>query len=75
MAFQDAPSPPMSPELYRQCQRAMHVLLPTGHLLRAERACLYILQTLGYHRTARFLGLWPWRWFVAAGYFVVARYR
>lgn len=65
----------MTPELFRQCQQAMQVYFPNGTLLRGGAACLYILQVLGYRRTAMIMGQWPLRWFVAAGYDVVARYR
>ena len=69
------PSPPMTPELYQQCQQAVHVRFADGHLLRAGRACLYILHTLGYHRTTTVLGRWPWIGLVELGYRCVARHR
>jgi predicted DCC family thiol-disulfide oxidoreductase YuxK len=65
----------MTPALYEQCKRAMHVVLPDGRLLRAGRACLYILHTLGYRRTAAVLGVRPLVWGVEVGYWLVARYR
>jgi prepilin-type processing-associated H-X9-DG protein len=75
MPFQDMPAPPMTPELYRQCQQAMHVLFADGHWLRAGRASLYILHTLGYRRTTALLGRWPWICLVEVGYRFVARHR
>jgi predicted DCC family thiol-disulfide oxidoreductase YuxK len=65
----------MTPDLYRRCQQALHVWFPDGRLLRGGIACLYILETLGYRRTARFLRLRPCRWAVEAGYWLVARNR
>ena len=73
--FQDMPAPPMTPELYRQCQQALHVRFHDGRLLRAGQACLYILETLGCGRTVRLLQRWPLRWGVEAGYWLVARSR
>jgi predicted DCC family thiol-disulfide oxidoreductase YuxK len=75
MPFQDAPSPPMTPALYEQCERAMHVVLPDQHLLRGGGACLYILHVLGYRRTVAVFGLWPLSWMVDIGYAIVARNR
>lgn len=65
----------MTPELYEQCQQAMHVVLPDGRVLRGGRGCLYILHTLGYRRLATVLGLRPLSWGVDLGYRLVARYR
>jgi hypothetical protein len=69
------PSPPMTPDLYRRCQRALHVRFHDGRLLQGGRACMYILETLGYRRTATLFGRWPGRWAVEVGYWLVARYR
>ena len=73
--FQEALSPPMTPALYEQCKRAMHVVLPNGRVLRAGRGCLYILRLLGYRRIAAVLGVRPLIWGVEAGYWLAARYR
>ncbi len=75
MPFQEAPSPPMTPELYEQCKLAMHVVMPDGRVLRGGRASLYILHTLGYRSIATVLGLWPLGWCVDLGYDLVARNR
>ena len=65
----------MTPALYEACQHAVHVIVPDGRVLRGGRACLYILHTLGYSRTAMVLGLWPLCWGIDAGYELVARNR
>lgn len=75
MPFQELPTPPMTPELYRSCQQAVHVCLADGRMLRAGRACLYILHVLGYRRLATLLALPPCIWFVEGGYRLVARSR
>ena len=56
-------------------RESLHVRFADGHLLRAGRACLYILHTLGYHRTTTVLGHWPWICLVELGYRCVARHR
>lgn len=53
----------------------MHVRLADGRVLRAGRACLYILHALGYRRLATLLALPPCSWFVEVGYSLVARHR
>jgi len=73
--YQQAPSPPMTPELRSACARAVHVLTPEGEVLRAGRACLWILQRIGYPVLARVLALPPLVWLVELGYWLVARNR
>ena len=73
--YQEAPSPPMSPELAAACERAVHVLTREGRLLRAGRATLYILERVGWGLFARLLSLPPLVWLVEAVYWVVARNR
>ncbi len=65
----------MTPELYEQCRDAVHVIAADGLLLRGGRGCLYILDTLGYCRTATILGWWPLSWGVDLTYKLVARNR
>jgi predicted DCC family thiol-disulfide oxidoreductase YuxK len=73
--YQEAPSPPMTPELRLACTRAVHVLTPEGDVLRAARACLWVLQRTGYPVLARVLALPPLVWVVELGYWLVARNR
>lgn len=73
--YQDAPSPPMTPALRAACEKAVHVLLPGGTVLRAGRAALTVLELLGWKRTARLLLCPPLLWFVEIGYWIVAHNR
>lgn len=75
--FQEAPSPPMTPELREACRRAMHVLTAEGELLRAGRAALFVFErtTPGWRRLARIARFPPLLWGVELGYFLVARNR
>jgi predicted DCC family thiol-disulfide oxidoreductase YuxK len=75
MAYQQAPSPPMTPELRAACAQAMHVLTPDGRWLRGGRASLYILERIGFPALSRVLSLPPLVWGVEAGYWLVARNR
>jgi len=73
--YQQAPAPPMTPELRAACARAVHVLTPEGSLLRAGRACLWVLQRTGHPALSRVLSLPPLVWAVELGYWLVARNR
>ena len=56
-AYQDAPTPPMTPELYRACEFAVHTVDSDGRVLRAGRACLRLLELMGHGTLARFFAL------------------
>ena len=73
--YQEAPSPPMTPELSKATARAVHVITPEGRVLRAGRACLWVLERTGYPVLARVLSLPPLVWAVEVGYWLVARNR
>jgi predicted DCC family thiol-disulfide oxidoreductase YuxK len=73
--FQEAPSPPMTPELYAACVRAVHVITSHGHVLRAGRACLFVLGEAGYGFIASLLRLPPLIWLVEIGYVLVSTHR
>jgi predicted DCC family thiol-disulfide oxidoreductase YuxK len=73
--YQAAPSPPMTPELYSQCSRAVHVVTNRSQVLRAGRACLFIADQLGYDWIARPLLLPPFIWLVELGYKIAAANR
>jgi hypothetical protein len=75
VAYQDAPSPPMTPTLYAACERAIHVLQPDGTLLCAGRASMFILARIGWGWVARLLMLPPFIWAVELGYWIVAHNR
>ncbi len=73
--YQEAPSPPMTPDLYRACDRAVHVVRPDGVVLRAGRAVLYLLECVGWGWRARLFSLPPFIWAVELGYAIVAKNR
>jgi len=73
--YQQAPSPPMTPELRKACGRAVHLVMPDGALLRAGRACLWVLERVGFPVLARVLRVPPLVWAVEVGYWLVARNR
>jgi len=75
IAYQDAPSPPMTPQLREACQSAVHVVTPDGRMILAGRAFLFILQQIGHRRLARTLAQKPFIWFIELGYSIVARNR
>jgi len=73
--YQEAPSPPMTPALRAACARAVHVLTADGQVLRAGRACLWVLERTGHPLVARVLAVPPLVWLVELGYWLVARNR
>lgn len=75
MAFQECPSPPMTSELREECQSALHVLTVDGQVLRAGRACVFIVGVLGWRNAARVLSLQPFAFATELGYKLVAANR
>lgn len=75
LPYQEAPSPPMTPELAAACDRALYIVHPDGSMTRAGRAILYMLGSIGHPRLARWLARAPFVWLVEAGYWLVARNR
>ena len=78
--FQEAhrvlPSPPFTPQLRAACERALHVITTDGRVLRAGRATLFALRTIGWGgRLPRILSYPPFIYFIEFGYMVVARNR
>lgn len=75
MPFQEAPTPPMTPEMYEACHKAVHVVKTDGEVLRAGRAAMFILQEIGYSVLGRVGSWYPFIWFVELGYYLVATHR
>lgn len=74
--YQDLPSPPMTPALRKQAERAVQVLTPQGRQISGGRAVLFVLEQANWHPwLMRLAGRWPLVWGVEAGYWVVARNR
>ena len=65
----------MTPDLYAACERAVHVVTADGKVLRAGRACLFILERIGWGWQARVLRLPPFIWAIELGYRIVAANR
>ncbi len=75
--FQNAPSPPITPQLYDACHKAMHVVKSNGEILRAGRAMLFVLNGINWTNgfLPAFLSLPPMIWFVEIGYKLIAANR
>ncbi len=70
------PSPPMTPLLMVQAQRALQLITRDGHQLSGGRAVLFALRETGWHpRLIRLLEHRPFVWAVDAGYRIVAANR
>jgi hypothetical protein len=65
----------MTEDLRERSARAVQVVTADGRNLEAGRACLYVLEALGWKRIARFLAVPPVIWIVELKYMVVARNR
>lgn len=75
VAYQEAPSPPMTPALREACAQALHAVTPRGQVLRGGDATIFTLGALGWRGLARVLWLRPLRDVVGFGYGIVARNR
>ena len=73
--YQALPSPPLTPELRAACVQAVHVRTTDGRWLKAGRACLFVLERIGWPHLARFAAVPPLVWVVEAGYRLVAGHR
>ena len=73
--YQALPSPPLTPELRAACGEAVHVRTADGRWLRGGRACLFVLQRIGWPHLARVASAPPFVWLVDLGYRIVAAKR
>jgi predicted DCC family thiol-disulfide oxidoreductase YuxK len=73
--YQDATSPPMTPELRANCARALHLVTSRGEVLRGGAATLFMLEKVGWNGLARALRFPPFIWFVELGYMLIASNR
>lgn len=73
--YQEAPSPPMTPELREACAQALHAVTPGGRTLRGGDATIFTLAALGWRGLARALWQRPLRDLIGFGYGIVARNR
>ena len=74
-AYQEAPSPPMTPELRAACAEALHAITLRGRVLRGGDATIFALNAVGRRGLARVLWLRPLRDVMGFGYKIVARMR
>ena len=65
----------MTPALRDACRGAVHVRTMDGRWLRGGRACLFVLERIGWPRLARIAALPPLVWIVEATYALVAHNR
>ncbi len=75
VAYQEAPSPPMTPDLYVACGEAMQVVTRRGRVLAGGDAVIFTLGAIGARPLARLLWQWPLRSLVNRIYPVVAGMR
>ena len=73
--YQQAPADRVGPAVREASAKAVHVVTRDGRVLAAGRASLFVLQELGWPRTARVLSLPPCVWAVELGYHVVSKHR
>jgi predicted DCC family thiol-disulfide oxidoreductase YuxK len=65
----------MTAALCAACERSVHVLPASGGCLRAGRACLFVLERLGWGWLARLLAVPPFVWVIEIAYRLVADHR
>ena len=73
--YQEVPTPPLTPALREACRAAVHVRTTDGRWLRGGRACLFVLERIGWPRLARVGALPPFVWGGEVGYALVAHNR
>ena len=73
--YQEAPAPPMTPELRERCAEAMHVLAADGVVHVGGNAVVFVYEQLGWGSLVRPLTLPPLSWLREPGYRWVANNR
>jgi predicted DCC family thiol-disulfide oxidoreductase YuxK len=73
--YQEATSPPMTPDLAIACERSVHVVQTDKRVLHAGRACLFVADQIGWKRTSKILSRAPLVWLMELAYLAVARNR
>lgn len=74
--YDKCPSPPMTPALRREAERAIQVVARDGRRFSGGRAVLFVLAEVGWQRTLmRLASTPPLVWLVDCGYRVVADHR
>ena len=75
IAFQDAPSPPMTEELREKCEHAIQIITSDGLVLGGAKAVLFIKSKTGWGWFAKFLSYPPFIWAIHILYRIVANNR
>lgn len=73
--YQDAPTPPMTPDLYRECEFGIHIVKPDGSIINKGRAAMFALERFGWGWFARLMTYPPFIWVIELGYHFVAENR
>jgi predicted DCC family thiol-disulfide oxidoreductase YuxK len=73
--YQMVPNPPLTPDIRAACRGAVHVRTKDGQWLRGGRACLFVLEHIGWPRLARLGRVPPLMWIIEGVYRVVAANR
>ena len=73
--YQEVPAAFMTSSRAAACRDAVHVRLATGAWLRGGRACLFVLEHVGFPWLARIARVPPLVWMVEVAYRIVARNR
>ncbi|CEK15360.1 hypothetical protein CWRG_01132 [Chthonomonas calidirosea] len=73
--YQTAQDPRLTPELRRACAQAVHVITADGKVLRGARAVLFLLESIGGGKLARWASYPPLVWLLEAAYRFVANHR
>jgi predicted DCC family thiol-disulfide oxidoreductase YuxK len=74
-AYQDAPSPPLTPEIRAAAAGAVQYVHPDGRFVSGSRAVFATLRRIGYPGPWRVLAWPPFVWVAELGYRIVARNR
>lgn len=75
VAYQDAPSPPMTPALRTACSKSLHTIESNGRVLKGARAVFRVLEASRFRRLARTVAQPPWIWFAEVVYRWIAANR
>ena len=65
----------MTPDIFKACEQAVHVVTNDGRVLKAGRATLFVLERIGWGWFARLLSYPPLVWIVEIGYWIFAHSR
>tara|TARA_B100000902_G_C27274687_1_gene898176 strand:+ start:978 stop:1355 length:378 start_codon:yes stop_codon:yes gene_type:complete len=73
--YQNAPNPPIDANLASECGKALHLQLPNGNFERGGKACVSILELIGYKIIGRIFKNRFLNWIPETLYYLIARNR